>query len=184
MKREFLSLHSHLLASNCVWNTKSIHSSKSPAGQKTTSSPFEYLPAYPFAKSTTRISQRNFQHLHFIHFISFISRAFQHLIYFLFFSSFQHANSVRAKAVELLERIAAGATQQKPPSFALPERDLPCRRNVAPGTWFARDNVFNFIKFCRTLGEYKGNTSSSQSKQQSLNVFLWAPHSLPSWNRS
>merc|ERR1712130_1013720 len=29
--------------------------------------------------------------------------------------------------------------------------DLPVRENVSPGTWFARDNVYNFIKFCRLL---------------------------------
>merc|ERR1712173_393720 len=36
-------------------------------------------------------------------------------------------------------------------SFAVPDADLPIRENVTPGTWFARDNVYNFIKFCRLL---------------------------------
>ncbi len=59
---------------------------------------------------------------------------------------------MRQKAVELLEKIALGLTRQKAPDFGVPDRDLPCRNDVAPGTWFARDNVFNFIKFCRMLG--------------------------------
>merc|ERR1712083_93759 len=40
---------------------------------------------------------------------------------------------------------------RKVPSFSVPENDLPIRENVVPGTWFARDNVYNFIKFCRLL---------------------------------
>jgi hypothetical protein len=67
--------------------------------------------------------------------------------------SFQHANAVRQKAVELLEKIAQGKTRQKPPDFSVPDRELPCRNDVQAGTWFARDNVFNFITFCRKLGE-------------------------------
>ena len=55
--------------------------------------------------------------------------------------------------MELLALIAAGETRQKPPPFAFPDKDLPVRTEVQPGTWFARDNVYNFIKFCRILGE-------------------------------
>ncbi|TRY70623.1 hypothetical protein TCAL_06139 [Tigriopus californicus] len=51
-----------------------------------------------------------------------------------------------------MELIAEGKTKQKPPTFHFPESDLPCRWSVQPGTWFARDNVYNFIKFCRILG--------------------------------
>merc|ERR1712154_570440 len=64
----------------------------------------------------------------------------------------QHANAVRQKCLDLLDLIAEGKTKQRPPTFQVPERELPCRFNVRPGTWFARDNVFNFILFCRRLG--------------------------------
>ena len=67
---------------------------------------------------------------------------------------FQHANAVRQKCLDLLDLIAAGETKQRPPNFEVPERELPCRFNVQAGTWFARDNVFNFILFCRRLGEF------------------------------
>ena len=70
------------------------------------------------------------------------------------FFIFQHANCVRCKVVELLEQIAAGLTKQKPPPFSVPDKDLPLRSDVQPGTWFARDNVYNFIKFCRLVGMY------------------------------
>ena len=56
--------------------------------------------------------------------------------------------------MELLEQIAAGLTKQKPPPFSVPDKDLPLRSDVQPGTWFARDNVYNFIKFCRLVGMY------------------------------
>ena len=52
-----------------------------------------------------------------------------------------------------MELIAEGKTKQRTPNFEVPERELPCRFNVQPGTWFARDNVFNFILFCRKLGK-------------------------------
>ena len=64
---------------------------------------------------------------------------------------FQHANAVRRKHEEILELIARGEYRRKPPSFSVPETDLPIREHVTPGTWFARDNVYNFIKFCRLL---------------------------------
>jgi sRNA-binding carbon storage regulator CsrA len=64
----------------------------------------------------------------------------------------QHANMVRQKCLDLLDLIAEGKTKQRPPTFEVPERELPCRFNVQPTTWFARDNVFNFILFCRRLG--------------------------------
>ena len=67
---------------------------------------------------------------------------------------FQHANCIRSKVVELLEQIAEGLTKQKPPTFSVPDKDLPLRADVQPGTWFARDNVYNFIKFCRLVGKY------------------------------
>ena len=70
------------------------------------------------------------------------------------FILFQHANCLRSKVVELLEQIAEGLTKQKPPSFQVPDKDLPLRADVQPGTWFARDNVYNFIKFCRIVGKY------------------------------
>ena len=50
-----------------------------------------------------------------------------------------------------MELLARGEYRRKAPSFRVPETDLPIRENVTPGTWFARDNVFNFIKFCRLL---------------------------------
>ncbi len=65
----------------------------------------------------------------------------------------QHANAVRAKYLELVSLISLGETQQRRPDFQVPERELPCRARARPGTWFARDNVFNFICFCRTIGE-------------------------------
>ena len=68
-------------------------------------------------------------------------------------SRFQHANMVRQKCLDLLDLIAEGKTKQRPPTFEVPERELPCRFNVQPTTWFARDNVFNFILFCRRLGK-------------------------------
>merc|ERR1711972_541971 len=63
----------------------------------------------------------------------------------------RHANCVRKKHAEILELITLGEYKRKPPSFQVPETDLPIRENVVPGTWFARDNVYNFIKFCRLL---------------------------------
>merc|ERR1719342_1902568 len=63
----------------------------------------------------------------------------------------RHANCVRKKHAEILYLIACGEYKRKPPSFSVPEVDLPIRENVVPGTWFARDNVYNFIKFCRVL---------------------------------
>ena len=50
-----------------------------------------------------------------------------------------------------MELLARGEYRRKAPSFRVPETDLPIRENVSPGTWFARDNVYNFIKFCRFL---------------------------------
>ena len=69
------------------------------------------------------------------------------------FFLFQHGNAVRQKWLDLVELIAEGKTKQRTPNFEVPERELPCRFNVQPGTWFARDNVFNFILFCRKLGK-------------------------------
>merc|ERR1712228_122422 len=43
------------------------------------------------------------------------------------------------KHAEILEMIMLGEYKRKPPSFQVPE------------AWFARDNVYNFIKFCRLL---------------------------------
>jgi hypothetical protein len=48
---------------------------------------------------------------------------------------FQHANAVRKKHADILERIALGEYRRKPPSFSVPETDLPIRENVVPGTW-------------------------------------------------
>ena len=68
-----------------------------------------------------------------------------------------------------MEQIRVGEYKRRAPSFAVPDADLPIRENVTPGTWsvsasaffhnltlmlplrFARDNVYNFIKFCRLL---------------------------------
>ena len=50
-----------------------------------------------------------------------------------------------------MDLLARGEYRRKAPSFRVPETDLPILENVTPGTWFARDNVFNFIKFCRLL---------------------------------
>ena len=72
---------------------------------------------------------------------------------FTIFFLFQHGNAVRQKWLDLVELIAEGKTKQRTPNFEVPERELPCRFNVQPGTWFARDNVFNFILFCRKLGK-------------------------------
>ena len=66
----------------------------------------------------------------------------------------QHGNAVRQKWLDLFDLIAEGKTKQRPPNFEVPDRELPCRLNVQPGTWFARDNVFNFILFCRKLGNF------------------------------
>ena len=66
----------------------------------------------------------------------------------------QHGNAVRQKWLDLFDLIAEGKTKQRPPNFEVPDRELPCRFNVQPGTWFARDNVFNFILFCRKLGNF------------------------------
>merc|ERR1712130_551572 len=62
-----------------------------------------------------------------------------------------HANAVRRKHAEILDLISRGEYKRKPPSFTVPETDLPIRENVTPGTWFARDNVTLFIRFCRLL---------------------------------
>merc|ERR1719266_1483760 len=63
----------------------------------------------------------------------------------------RHANAVRRKHSDIMELLARGEYRRKAPSFRVPETDLPIRENVSPGTWFARDNVYNFIKFCRFL---------------------------------
>ena len=55
------------------------------------------------------------------------------------------------KHAEIMDLFSRGEYRRKPPSFQVPESDLPIRENVTPGTWFARDNVYNFIKFCRLL---------------------------------
>ena len=70
------------------------------------------------------------------------------------YSFLQHGNAVRQKWLDLFDLIAEGKTKQRPPNFEVPDRELPCRLNVQPGTWFARDNVFNFILFCRKLGNF------------------------------
>ncbi|XP_040580309.1 uncharacterized protein pigs isoform X2 [Lepeophtheirus salmonis] len=64
----------------------------------------------------------------------------------------KHANAIRAKHSEIMERIASGQTRRKVPNFSVPEKELPLREKVPSGSWFARDNVFNFIQFCRYLG--------------------------------
>ena len=48
---------------------------------------------------------------------------------------FQHANSVRMKHAEIMELFSRGEYRRKPPSFQVPESDLPIRENVSPGTW-------------------------------------------------
>ena len=88
--------------------------------------------------------------IHQIRIVKLAITTYHNILFFLF----QHANCVRCKVVELLEQIAAGLTKQKPPPFSVPDKDLPLRSDVQPGTWFARDNVYNFIKFCRLVGKY------------------------------
>ena len=58
---------------------------------------------------------------------------------------------MRRKHAEILDLISRGEYRRKPPSFSVPETDLPVREHVTPGTWFARDNVTLFIRFCRLL---------------------------------
>ena len=70
------------------------------------------------------------------------------------FHRFPADPGVRQKWLDLFDLIAEGKTKQRPPNFEVPDRELPCRLNVQPGTWFARDNVFNFILFCRKLGNF------------------------------
>ena len=57
------------------------------------------------------------------------------LTLFKYIILFQHANSVRKKHAEILEMIMLGEYKRKPPSFQVPEADLPIRENVVPGTW-------------------------------------------------
>jgi len=48
---------------------------------------------------------------------------------------FQHANAVRRKHEEILEKIWLGEYSRKPPDFMVPPVDIPIRENVIPGTW-------------------------------------------------
>ncbi|CAM1320774.1 GAS2L1 (predicted) [Pycnogonum litorale] len=69
----------------------------------------------------------------------------------------RHANSVRKVAIEWQSKVAsrAGGTflasLNQPP---VPASDVICRVGVQPGTFQARDNVSNFITWCRSLGIY------------------------------
>ncbi|CAL4112518.1 unnamed protein product [Meganyctiphanes norvegica] len=72
----------------------------------------------------------------------------------------QHSNNVRRSAVEQKREVALHG-EENPPSRArknsytkwdIPPYDVVFRRDVAPGSFFARDNVHNFITWCRDLG--------------------------------
>ena len=72
-----------------------------------------------------------------------------------------------------MELLARGEYRRKAPSFRVPETDLPIREHVTPGTWFARDNVFNFIKFCRLLEVMKVVREASDWSLVIIEAFDW-----------
>ncbi|XP_047475124.1 GAS2-like protein pickled eggs [Penaeus chinensis] len=73
----------------------------------------------------------------------------------------RHANNVRSLAEEQRQQglhpegPAAGGGRRFSSKWEIPQYDVVFRTDVAPGSFFARDNVHNFIAWCRDLGIYE-----------------------------
>ncbi|GAB6030253.1 hypothetical protein CHUAL_005929 [Chamberlinius hualienensis] len=68
----------------------------------------------------------------------------------------RHSNNVRRKALEFLAECSDNAQQLHPQRnshlpFPVPSKEVTYRENVLPATFQARDNVSNFISWCRAL---------------------------------
>lgn len=63
----------------------------------------------------------------------------------------EHANNVKKAAEDFLQK---NLTPGKKFSsrYEIPSYDLHFKRDSAPGSFFARDNIHNFIRWCRDLG--------------------------------
>ncbi|XP_071532790.1 uncharacterized protein pigs [Panulirus ornatus] len=67
-----------------------------------------------------------------------------------------HANNVRRLAEEQQRQQQQGAGGRRFSSkWEIPQYDVVYRQDVTPGSFFARDNVHNFISWCRDLGIYE-----------------------------
>ena len=68
-------------------------------------------------------------------------------------SCYRHANSVLRKARDW--KMQDGYSRDKKSTVSLIgldlERDVPIKTNAPPGTFQARDNVANFINWCRRI---------------------------------
>ncbi|CAG0884350.1 unnamed protein product [Cyprideis torosa] len=65
----------------------------------------------------------------------------------------QHANNVRQTAHKF--RLRNPHKTRLFSSYDIPETEVKFREGAAPGTFFARDNIHNFISWCRALGIYE-----------------------------
>ena len=63
----------------------------------------------------------------------------------------QHANNVTSFIKEQLGSAQSSSTPKRPPVH-LPDRGVQYRSNVKEGSFQARDNVSNFIGWCKALG--------------------------------
>lgn len=73
-----------------------------------------------------------------------------------------HANNVRRLATERRHHVGPTEAQQNPQGgrrfsskCEIPQYDVVYRQDVTAGSFFARDNVHNFIVWCRDLGIYE-----------------------------
>ncbi|KAK8751287.1 hypothetical protein OTU49_013881, partial [Cherax quadricarinatus] len=71
-----------------------------------------------------------------------------------------HANNVRRLAEEKRhqqhdQQQQVGGGRRFSSKWEIPQYDVVYRQDVTPGSFFARDNVHNFISWCRDLGIYE-----------------------------
>lgn len=70
----------------------------------------------------------------------------------------KHANNVRRTAMAYKEKLEQQDSQRRrkfSTHLDIPDRDILFRSEVKPKSFFARDNVHNFIQWCRLLGIYE-----------------------------
>ncbi|KAL7648732.1 UNVERIFIED_CONTAM: hypothetical protein RMT77_000639 [Armadillidium vulgare] len=63
----------------------------------------------------------------------------------------EHSNNVKAAAEEFIQKIST-PSKKFSSRYEIPSYEVHYKKDSAPGSFFARDNVHNFIRWCRDLG--------------------------------